>query len=160
MKFTHLHVHSHYSLLDGLPKIDNLLDYTKKLGMDSIALTDHGVLYGAVEFFKKAKKKGIKPIIGCEAYVAFEGMHQKRAHIDNRIYHLILLAKNKAGYKNLVKLLTKAHLEGFYYKPRIDHELLAKHSEGLIGLSACLKGKVPQLILGKKIEEAKEAALI
>jgi len=158
-KFTHLHVHSHYSLLDGLPKIDDLLDYTKKLGMDSIALTDHGVLYGAVEFFKKAKKKGIKAIIGCEAYVAFEGMHQKRAHIDNRIYHLILLAKNKVGYKNLVKLLTKAHLEGFYYKPRIDHELLAKHSEGLIGLSACLKGKVSQLILGKKIEEAKEAAL-
>ena len=158
-KFTHLHVHSHYSLLDGLPKIDDLLDYTKKLGMDSIAITDHGVLYGAVEFFKKAKKKGIKPIIGCEAYVAFEGMHQKRAHIDNRIYHLILLVKNRVGYKNLVKLLTKAHLEGFYYKPRIDHELLAKHSEGLIGLSACLKGKIPQLILGKKIEEAKEAAL-
>ncbi len=159
MKFTHLHVHSHYSLLDGLPKIDDLLDYTKKLGMDSVAITDHGVLYGAVEFFKKAKKKGIKPIIGCEVYIAFEGMHQKRAHIDNRIYHLILLVKDKIGYKNLVKLLTKAHLEGFYYKPRIDHELLAQHSEGLIGLSACLKGKVSQLILGKKIEEAKEAAL-
>jgi len=158
-KFTHLHVHSHYSLLDGLPKIDDLLDYAKKLGMDSIALTDHGVLYGAVEFFKKATKKGIKPIIGCETYVAFEDMHQKRAHIDNRIYHLILLAKNKVGYKNLVKLLTKAHLEGFYYKPRIDHESLAKYSEGLIGLSACLKGKIPQAILQNKIKEAKEIAL-
>lgn len=158
-KFTHLHVHSHYSLLDGLPKIDDLLDYTKKLGMDSVAITDHGVLYGAVEFFKKAKKYEVKPIIGCEAYVAFESMLQKRAHIDNRIYHLVLLVKNEIGYKNLVKLLTKAHLEGFYYKPRIDDELLAKHSEGLIGLSACLKGKVPQLILENKIKEAKETAL-
>ncbi|HDY72788.1 MAG TPA: DNA polymerase III subunit alpha [bacterium] len=158
-KFTHLHVHSHYSLLDGLPKIDELLDYVKKLGMDSVAITDHGVLYSAVEFFKKAKKKGVKAIIGCEAYTAFESMHQKRPHIDNRIYHLILLVKNETGYKNLVKLLTKAHLEGFYYKPRIDDELLAKHSKGLIGLSACLKGKIPQLILQNKIEEAKETAL-
>ncbi|XOB40991.1 MAG: DNA polymerase III subunit alpha [Candidatus Nealsonbacteria bacterium] len=158
-KFTHLHVHSHYSLLDGLPKIDDLLDYTKKLGMDSVAITDHGVLYGAVEFFKKAKKYEVKPIIGCEAYVAFKGMHQKRAHIDNRIYHLVLLVKNEIGYKNLVKLLTKAHLEGFYYKPRIDDELLAQYSEGLIGLSACLKGKIPQLVLENKIKEAKETAL-
>ncbi len=158
-KFVHLHVHSHYSLLDGLPKIDELLDYAKKLGMDSIALTDHGVLYGAVEFFKKAKKKEIKPIIGCEAYIAYEDMHQKRAHIDNKIYHLVLLVKNEIGYKNLVKLLTKAHLQGFYYKPRIDEELLAKHSEGLIGLSACLNGKIPQLILQNKIKEAKQTAL-
>ncbi len=158
-KFTHLHVHSHYSLLDGLPKIDELLNYTKKLGMDSIAITDHGVLYSAVEFFKKAKKYGVKPIIGCEAYTAFESMNQKRPHIDNKINHLILLAKNKVGYKNLVKLITKAHLEGFYYKPRIDDELLAKHSEGLIGMSACIKGKIPQLILENKLKEAKEKAL-
>ena len=123
-KFTHLHVHSHYSLLDGLPKIDELLDYVKELGMDSVALTDHGVMYGAVEFYKKAKSKGIKPIIGCEVYFAFEKMSDKRPGIDATRYHLILLVKNEQGYKNLVKLVTKAHLEGFYYKPRIDEELL------------------------------------
>ncbi len=158
-KFTHLHVHSHYSLLDGLPKIDELLDYTKKLGMDSVALTDHGALYGAIEFYKKAKAKGIKPIFGCEVYMAYESMYQERPNIDNTRYHLVLLAKNETGYRNLVKLLTKAHLEGFYYKPRIDEELLAQYSEGLIGLSACLQGKIPQLILAKKIEQAKKTAL-
>ena len=156
MKFTHLHVHSHYSLLDGLTKIDNLLDYVKKSGMDSVALTDHGVLYGAVEFFKKAKEKGIKPIIGSEVYVAIEGMHQKRPNIDDKRYHLILLAKNEEGYKNLVKLISKAHLEGFYYKPRIDEELLKEHSNGLICLTACIQGKIPRLILSKKIEEAEK----
>src|SRR3989344_5754109 len=134
MRFTHLHVHSHYSLLDGLPKIDQLLDYVKSLGMDSVALTDHGALYGAVEFYKKAKERGIKPIIGAEVYVAFEGMHQERPNIDDKRFHLVLLVKNETGYKNLVKLITKAQLEGFYYKPRIDEELLARHSEGLIGL--------------------------
>ncbi|MFC1789801.1 DNA polymerase III subunit alpha [Patescibacteria group bacterium] len=158
MKFTHLHVHSHYSLLDGLPKIDELIDHVKKLGMDSCALTDHGVLYGAVEFYKKAKKKGVKPIIGTELYVAFEGMKQKRPGIDDKRYHLILLVKNEKGYKNLVKLITQAHLEGFYYKPRIDDELLAKHSEGLICLTACLQGKIPRLIVSKKITEAEELA--
>ncbi|MEK9134860.1 MAG: DNA polymerase III subunit alpha [Patescibacteria group bacterium] len=159
MKFTHLHVHSHYSLLDGLPKIDQLLDYVKELGMDSVALTDHGVIYGAVEFYKKAKAKGIKPIIGCEMYVAFEGMHQERPNIDDKKYHLILLVKNETGYKNLVKLITKAQLEGFYYKPRIDEELLAQHAEGLIGLTACLQGKIPRLILSGKIDEAEKIAL-
>jgi len=158
-KFTHLHVHSHYSLLDGLSKIDELLDYVKKLGMDAVAITDHGALYGAVEFYKKAKKKGVKPIIGTEIYVAYEGMRQKRPNIDNKRYHLILLAKNEIGYKNLVKLLTKAHLEGFYYKPRVDEELLAQHSEGLIALSACLQGKIPRQILAKRMEEAKKTAL-
>jgi len=158
MKFTHLHVHSHYSLLDGLPKIDELLDYVKELGMDSAALTDHGVLYGAVEFYKKAKTKGIKPIIGVELYTAFERMQDKRPNIDNVRYHLVLLAKNKQGYKNLVKLVTAAHLEGFYYKPRIDDELLANHSEGLIGMSACLQGKIPRLILAKKYQESEELA--
>jgi len=159
MKFTHLHVHSHYSLLDGLPKIDNLLDYIKKLGMDSVALTDHGNIYGAVEFYKKARERGIKPIIGSEVYLAFERMSQKRPGIDGKRYHLVLLVKNEEGYKNLVKILTKAHLEGFYYKPRVDEELLAKHSKGLIALSACLAGKIPQLILAKKIEEAERQAL-
>jgi len=159
MKFTHLHVHSHYSLLDGLPKIDELLNYVKKLGMDSLALTDHGVLYGAVEFYKKAKELNIKPIIGCEMYVAFESMRQQRPNIDDKRYHLILLVKNGEGYKNLVKLITKAHLEGFYYKPRVDEELLAKYSQGLIATSACLQGKIPRLILAKQIKEAEQLAL-
>jgi len=159
MKFTHLHVHSHYSLLDGLPKIDQLLDRVKELGMDSVALTDHGVLYGAVEFYKKAKEKGIKPIIGCEVYTAFERMEDKRPNVDDKRYHLILLAKNEQGYKNLVKLISKAHLDGFYYKPRIDDHILAKHSEGLIGLSACMAGRIPRLIISKKFEQAEELAL-
>ena len=159
MKFTHLHVHSHYSLLDGLPKIAELLDYAKELGMDSVALTDHGVLYGAVEFYKEAKKRGIKPIIGCEVYLAKEKMEQKRPKIDDKRYHLVLLAKNEEGYKNLVALVTKAHLEGFYYKPRIDEDLLAKHSKGLIALSACIAGKIPRLIISDKIKEAEETAL-
>ncbi len=159
MKFTHLHVHSHYSLLDGLSKIDDLLDYVKKLGMDSVALTDHGVLYGAVEFYKKAKKAGIKPIIGAEMYMSYERMGQKRPNIDDKRYHLVLLVKNEEGYKNLVKLITKAHLEGFYYKPRIDDELLAEHSSGLIGLSACLQGRIPILILSDRTEEAENYIL-
>ena len=158
-KFTHLHVHSHYSLLDGLSKIDELLDYVKETGMDSVAITDHGVLYGAVEFYKKAKEKGIKPIIGCEMYMAYERMNQKRPNIDGKKFHLILLVKNEEGYKNLVKLVTKAHLEGFYYKPRIDDELLTKHSAGLIGMTACIQGKIPQLIIANKIDEAERLAL-
>ncbi|PIV12687.1 MAG: DNA polymerase III subunit alpha [Candidatus Nealsonbacteria bacterium CG03_land_8_20_14_0_80_36_12] len=157
-KFTHLHVHSHYSLLDGLPKIDEILDYVKELGMDSVALTDHGVLYGAVEFFKKAKQKGVKPIIGAEMYMAFERMQQKRPNIDDKRYHLVLLVKNEEGYKNLVKLITLSHLEGFYYKPRIDEETLAEYSSGLICLSGCIQGKIPKLILSKKFEEAEKLA--
>ncbi len=158
MKFTHLHVHSHYSLLDGLPKIDELLDYVKELGMDSVALTDHGVLYGAVEFYKKAKERGIKAIIGCEIYTALERMEDKRPNIDDKKYHLILLAKNEQGYKNLVQLVTKAHLQGFYYKPRVDDKLLAKHSKGLIALSACVSGKIPRLIQSKNFEQAENLA--
>ena len=158
-KFTHLHVHSHYSLLDGLPKIDEILDYCQKNGMDSIAITDHGAIYGAVEFYKKARAKGIKPIIGAEMYMALERMTQERPGIDDKRYHLVLLVKNEIGYKNLVKLITKAHLEGFYYKPRIDEELLVQYSEGLIGLSACIQGKIPRLILAKKINEAEKTAL-
>jgi DNA polymerase-3 subunit alpha len=159
MKFTHLHVHSHYSLLDGLPKIDEILDYVQKLGMDSVALTDHGAIYGAVEFYKKAIERKIKPIIGTELYLALERMTDKRPNVDDKKYHIVLLVKNETGYKNLVKLLTKAHLEGFYYKPRIDEELLAQYSKGLIALSACLQGKIPKLILAKKIEEAEKLAL-
>jgi DNA polymerase-3 subunit alpha len=159
MRFTHLHVHSHYSLLDGLAKIDQIVEKTQRLGMDSVAITDHGSLYGAVEFYKTAKAKNIKPIIGSELYVSQERMTQKRPGVDDKRYHLVLLVKNAQGYRNLVKLVTKAHLEGFYYKPRIDEELLAGHGEGLIGLSACIQGRIPQLILAKKFDEAEQTAL-
>src|SRR3989344_9360983 len=127
--------------------------------MDSVALTDHGVMYGAVEFYKEAKARGIKPIIGCEVYVAFESRLQKRPNIDSKSYHMILLARNEQGYKNLVKLVSSAHLEGYYYKPRIDEEILETHAEGLIGTSACLNGKIPKLLLANKPEEAEELAL-
>lgn len=157
-KFTHLHVHSHYSLLDGLPKIDELLDYVKELGMNSVALTDHGVMYGIIEFYKKAKAKKIKPIIGCEVYTAIEKHTDKRPNIDQKRNHLILLAKDNQGYKNLVKIVSIAHLDGFYYKPRIDEEILEKYAEGLIGLSACIQGKIPRLLLANKVEEAEETA--
>jgi DNA polymerase III subunit alpha len=158
-KFTHLHVHSHYSLLDGLPKVGQLLDRVEELGMDSVALTDHGNMYGAIEFYQKAKEKGIKPIIGCEIYLAFEGMLDKRPGVDDTNYHMIVLAKNEKGYQNIIKLLTKAHLEGYYYKPRVDEEFLKEHSEGIIALSACLNGKVSKFILAGKIEEAEKQAL-
>ncbi|MCH8986714.1 DNA polymerase III subunit alpha [Patescibacteria group bacterium] len=159
LKFTHLHVHSHYSLLDGLPKIDQLLDRVEELGMDSVAITDHGNLYGAIEFYKKAKERGIKPILGAEIYLSFEGMEQKRPGVDDTNYHLIVLVKDKRGYQNLVKILTAAHLKGFYYKPRVDIEFLTHHSEGLIALSACLAGKISRLILSQNMEEAEQTAL-
>lgn len=154
MKFVHLHVHSHYSLLDGLSKIDDLLEYTKELGMEAIALTDHGNIYGAVEFFKKAKKIGIKPIIGCELYVARESRFSKNPKADSLRYHLTVLAKNEIGYKNLTKLVSKAHLEGFYYKPRVDRELLEMHHEGLVCLSGCFKGEIAYLIKMGRMEDA------
>ena len=158
MKFVHLHVHSHYSLLDGLAKIDDLIKKTKELGMDSLALTDHGNLYGAIEFYKKARKEGIKPIVGVEAYLAPNGRLNKRPKIDEARYHLILLAKNKTGWKNLVRLVTAAHLEGFYYKPRIDKEILLKHAEGLVCLSGCFSGEISRLLSQGKMSEAEEAA--
>jgi DNA polymerase-3 subunit alpha len=157
--FTHLHVHTHYSLLDGLSKIDDLIAEAKKQKMKSLAITDHGVMYGVIEFYQKAKKAGIKPIIGVEAYLAPHGHLNKRAKIDERPHHLVLLAKNKKGYKNLIKLTTLAHLKGFYYKPRIDLTLLKKHGAGLIGLSACLRGEIPDLILQNKISQAEKKAL-
>jgi len=158
-KFTHLHVHSHYSLLDGLSKIPELLDYAKEQGMDSIALTDHGNMYGVVEFYKEAKKREIKPIIGSEAYIAYETINDKRPNIDHRQYHLVLLVKDKKGYENLVQLTTKAWLLGFYYKPRVDKNLLREHSQGLIALSACLKGEIPQAILNNDFKKAERLAL-
>ena len=144
--FVHLHTHSHYSLLDGLSKISELVKHAKELGMPAVALTDHGALYGAIEFYKEAKKQGIKPIIGCEVYVAARSRHQKEPRIDNRRYHLTLLAKDNTGYQNLIKLITKAHLEGFYYKPRVDKELLREHAEGLIALSGCPAGELGRAI--------------
>lgn len=158
-QFIHLHVHSHYSLLDGLSKIDNILDKTEELKMKAVAITDHGVVYGAVEFYEKAKKRGIKPIIGCEVYESVRSMESKESHADNKRYHLILLVKNQKGYDNLVKIVTESHLKGFYYKPRIDLETLEKHSEGLIALSACMQGKIPRLLLMGKTEEGEKEAL-
>ncbi|MEK7077355.1 MAG: DNA polymerase III subunit alpha [Patescibacteria group bacterium] len=156
-KFVHLHTHSHYSLLDGLAKIDGLVSRTKELGMSSLALTDHGVLYGAVEFYKKAKKAGIKPILGVETYIA--PGDRKSRESGERYYHLVLLAENNTGWKNLITLITKAHLEGFYYKPRIDKELLREYHEGLIALSACLSGEVNRALLQNNFEDAKKIAL-
>ncbi len=160
MKFTHLHVHSHYSLLDGLTKIDELVARVKELGMDAIAITDHGVLYGVVEFYKKAKAAGIKPIIGLEAYVINGDMREKQQQTgDEKYYHLIILAKNDTGYKNLIKLNTLSHLEGFYYKPRADKEALRKYADGLIALSGCLTGEVSRKILSGNMDEAQKTAL-
>ncbi len=157
--FTHLHVHTHYSLLDGLGKIDDILDRVKELGMNSIAITDHGTMYGVPEFYDKATQRGIKPILGCETYLAPNGRKNKRAGIDDTRYHLTLLARDNTGYKNLMKLTTIAHLEGFYYKPRIDMEVLKKHSEGLIGMSGCVQGEIAQLVIGGKYDTAKKKAL-
>ena len=156
MKFVHLHVHSHYSLLDGLPKPAELVAKAKELGMDAVALTDHGSMYGIIEFYKHAKKQGIKPIIGAELYVAPRRMQDKQAGIDDKRFHLTLLAETNAGYKNLIKLVTAANLEGFYYKPRIDKETLAKHREGIIALSGCLSGEIPRAIAGQNFEHAEE----
>ncbi len=150
-KFTHLHTHSHYSLLDGLAKIDDLVLRAKELGMDSLALTDHGALYGAVEFYKKAIKAGIKPILGVEAYIAPRDRFSKET--GEKYYHLILLAKNNTGWKNLITLVTKANLEGFYYKPRMDKDLLRAHHEGLIALSGCYSSELAQAILNNQDPE-------
>lgn len=154
--FVHLHTHSHYSLLDGLGKIPDLVRRAKELGMDALALTDHGVMYGAIEFYKECRKQGIKPIIGVEAYLAPRRMEDKVSKVDTKPYHLILLAKNKAGYQNLLQITTQAHLTGHYYRPRIDKVFLKKHSQGLIGLSACFFGEIPQLVISGKWQEAQE----
>ncbi len=156
--FTHLHVHTEYSLLDGSAKIKELVERVKELGMDSIAITDHGAMYGAVEFYKAAKEVGIKPIIGCEVYVA-EGSRLKKEGKGGGYYHLVLLAENNEGYQNLIKLVSYGFIDGFYYKPRIDKELLRKYSKGIIASSACLAGEVPRNILTVSYDKAKEAAL-
>lgn len=157
-KFVHLHVHSEFSLLDGANRIKDLPVRAKELGMDAIALTDHGVMYGVIDFYKACKKEGIKPIIGCEVYVANRTRFDKEAGTDFN-HHLILLAKNKQGYQNLMKLVSLGFTEGFYYKPRIDKDILQQYHEGLICCSACLAGEVSKAILKEDLEKARQVAL-
>lgn len=157
--FVHLHTHSEYSLLDGLGKLDNLIEKTKAFGMDTLAITDHGAMYGSFKFYLKALAAGIKPILGVETYVARRTRFDKEGKMDTDPYHLVLLAKNTAGYKNLLKLVTHAHLEGYYYRPRIDWEVLTQHHEGLICLSACLHGHISQLLISGKDKEAEQTAV-
>ncbi|MBF0235718.1 MAG: DNA polymerase III subunit alpha, partial [Desulfamplus sp.] len=157
-KFYHLHVHTEYSLLDGAIRLDPLLKRCKEFGMDAVSMTDHGTMFGAAPFNEKALKSGIKPLIGCEMYVAPRSISDRTAEDHKGLNHLVLLAKDKEGYANLCRLASIAQLEGFYYKPRIDRELLTRYSKGLIGLSACLKGEVPQKLLYGKIEDADLAA--
>jgi DNA polymerase-3 subunit alpha len=157
--FVHLHVHSEYSLLDGAARIRDLTARAAELGMKALALTDHGVMYGAVAFYKACRERGIKPIIGMEAYMAAGSRHEKASRREQPIYHLTLLAKNETGYRNLMKLSTIGHLEGFYYRPRIDFEALSAHAEGLICLSGCLAGELSQHLLADRYEEAKSVAL-
>jgi DNA polymerase-3 subunit alpha len=156
--FIHLHVHTEYSLLDGMCRIPQLVQRAKELGMGSLAITDHGVMYGAIKFYLEAIEAGLKPIIGCEVYVAPNSRFSRNA-ADKNNYHLLLLAKNQTGYRNLIQLTTAAHLEGFYYKPRVDRELLEQHHDGLIALSSCLAGEIPRLIFERRLEEAKQVAL-
>ena len=157
--FVHLHIHSEFSLLDGANRIKDLPVRAKELGMKAMAITDHGVMYGAIDFYKACKKEGIKPIIGCEVYVAPRSRHDKEPNIDNKYNHLILLAKDQQGYKNLSKLVSIGFTEGYYYKPRIDLEVLEQYHEGLICLSACLAGAVNQALLNGQTEKAEEIAL-
>jgi len=156
--FTHLHVHTEYSLLDGMSRISQLVAKAKELGMDSLAITDHGAMYGVIEFYRVAREAGIKPIIGCEVYIA-PGSRLSRTPGDKSNYHLVLLAKDQAGYRNLLQLNTRAHLEGYYYKPKVDRDLLQQYAPGLVALTSCLGGELPQLILGGRLQDAKQAAL-
>ena len=158
-QFTHLHVHTEYSLLDGASRITTLLDRCRELGMDSIAITDHGVMYGVIEFYKQAKAKGVHPIIGCEVYLAPRTMKDKESRTDNNYSHLVLLAETQQGYRNLMQLVSIGFIEGFYYKPRIDYEILSDLSQGLICLSACLMGDIPRLIQANRFFQAKDLAL-
>src|SRR5712664_1402945 len=157
--FVHLHLHTEYSLLDGACRLDRLMDKAHDLKFASLSITDHGVLYGAIDFYQAAREKGIKPILGCEVYVAPASRHDKKTSSGGRdvYHHLVLLAKDETGYGNLIKLATAAHLEGYYYKPRIDKELLATHKEGLIALSGCLASEIPESIQKDQLPKAREA---
>src|SRR3990170_4099075 len=157
-KFVHLHVHSEYSLLDGLSRIDLMLSHVKTLGMDSLAITDHGVMYGCIEFYKKALKEGIKPIIGMEGYITNVNLKERPERSKLKNYHLLLLAKDNEGYQNLMKLTSIAHLEGYYYRPRFDRETLIKYSKGLICTSACPLGEIGQALIADDFKKAKETA--
>ncbi|MCH7836266.1 MAG: PHP domain-containing protein, partial [Chloroflexi bacterium] len=143
--FTHLHLHTEYSLLDGLSRMPLLMDRALELGQEAVGLTDHGVLYGAIQFYKEAKARGIKPIIGVEAYIARDSRHSREPN-DKQPFHMTLLAKNETGYRNLLAASTKAHLEGHYYRPRMDKELLEEHQEGIIALSGCNSSEVARLL--------------
>ncbi|MCK5324017.1 MAG: PHP domain-containing protein, partial [Desulfobulbaceae bacterium] len=157
--FVHLHVHTQYSLLDGAIRLDDLMKKCKEYGMDSVAITDHGAMFGALEFYVKAQKAGIKPIIGCEFYIAPESRFKRAAKSAGKAaFHLVLLAMDRTGYSNLMKLATIAQLEGFYYKPRIDKEVLETHSDGLIALTACLHGEIPHLIAKNDMKGARKEA--
>ena len=159
MSFVHLHVHTEYSLLDGACRIDGMMDRVKELGQTAVAITDHGVMYGCIDFYKAAKAAGVKPIIGCEVYVARRRMEDRVHGLDNDPYHLVLLCKDRTGYENLCKLVSEAFIRGFYGKPRVDIELLRQHHEGLIALSACLAGAIPQYLMDEDYASAKAYAL-
>ena len=161
MSFAHLHVHTEYSLLDGSNKIKECVARVKELGMNSVAITDHGVMYGVIDFYRAARAAGIKPILGCEVYVAPGSRFDKEAvgSGDDRYYHLVLLAENDLGYHNLMKIVSRGFTEGYYYKPRVDLEVLQEFHEGIIALSACLAGEVQKNILRGMYEEGKAAAL-
>ncbi|MBM3149813.1 MAG: PHP domain-containing protein, partial [Chloroflexi bacterium] len=156
--FTHLHVHTEFSLLDGLCRVSQLISKANDLGMNTLAITDHGNMHGVINFYSIAKNAGIKPIIGCEMYLA-ETSHLNKTISEKSTYHLTVLVKNLQGYRNLLQLTTKAHLDGFYYKPRIDKDLLIKHGEGLILLSGCAQGQIPRLILEGRTSDAEKVAL-
>ena len=160
MAFAHLHTHTEYSLLDGSNKIKNYVSRVKELGMDSAAITDHGVMYGVVDFYKECRNQGIRPIIGCEVYVAPNSRFDRElSHGEDRYYHLILLAENNKGYENLMKIVSIGFTDGYYYRPRVDFETLMTYHEGLICLSACLAGEVQRYIVRGLYEEAKAVAL-
>ncbi len=159
MGFTHLHVHTEYSLLDGSSKITEIVKQAKALGMENLAITDHGAMYGVIDFYKECKAQGVHPVIGCEVYVAERSRFQKEGRSDAEYYHLVLLAETQQGYENLIKMVSLGFIEGFYYKPRIDLDLLRENHEGIIALSACLAGAVPRALIGSGYEKAKEVAL-
>ncbi len=155
MSFVHLHVHTEYSLLDGFSNIKKLVQRAKEMEMPALALTDHGTMFGVIDFYNAATKAGIKPIIGVEGYMAARGMTQKDSQLDKRSSHLLLLAENETGYKNLLQIASAAQLEGFYYFPRIDHDFLAAHSEGLICTSGCMSAEVPRMIQRENLAGAR-----
>ncbi|HHW99167.1 MAG TPA: PHP domain-containing protein, partial [Firmicutes bacterium] len=158
-EFVHLHVHTEYSLLDGAARISELVQRAKDLGQPAIAITDHGTMYGVIDFYKAAKNVGIKPLIGCEVYMATRTRFDRQPQLDDSQYHLVLLAANQTGYHNLIKLVSQSFIDGFYYRPRVDWELLEQHNEGIIALSACLGGQIPALLMGGLYEEAKNIVL-